>query len=87
MSYPHHLQEATRGRWGGGGYLVSVQALRVLWSRDPPSFTPFLKVLREQAFQLEAADVIQLLFAGRDAPEGNAGGHGEQTETRSGADS
>lgn len=47
-----------------GVYLVFVKALIVLWSRDAVSVTPFVKVLREKAFQLEAADVVQLIFAG-----------------------
>lgn len=54
-------------------YLVFVKALAVLRSGGALSFTPFVKVLREEAFQLEAADVVQLVFAGRHAPECNAG--------------
>lgn len=58
-----------------GLYLVSVKALVVLWSRDAVSLTPFVKVLREEAFQLEAAGVVQLVLAGGHAPKRNAETH------------
>lgn len=64
MSYPPLREGNPLVSATPGVYLVFVKALIVLWSRDAVAFTPFVKVLREKAFQLEAADVVQLIFAG-----------------------
>lgn len=53
-------------------YLVFVELLDVHRCESEASVSPFVEVLGEMAFQLEAATLVQIIDTGHHAPERNA---------------